>query len=233
MIFVKKLFKSLSLFVLALNFRTKSDAFDSFSKKKKIDNEIYKIIDRNTQRRNFFNHLHQTVRKSFISKSLPRHFYTTNMKIDNPSWISGFVDGEGCFSISFSKREKLTTGIEVRPSFSIGQKADSVKALENIKNFFDCGSIRYSPRDGCYKYEIRSISEIIKKIIPHFEKYPLQTQKKNDFDTFARICKDINQNKHLNADVLKTMIKDAYTMNKAGKRKYSFEEIIKHIEEKN
>jgi hypothetical protein len=24
----------------------------------------------------------------------------------NPFWVPGFVDGEGCFSVSFSKRDK-------------------------------------------------------------------------------------------------------------------------------
>jgi hypothetical protein len=231
MIFFKKLFKPLLAFLITLSFRTKSAAFEPSLQKTKTNDEIHKIIDRKIEKRNFINNLHQMSRKSLMANNAK--YFSTIMKIDNPSWISGFVDGEGCFSISFNKREKLTTGVEVRPSFSIAQKADSVKALENIKNFFDCGSIRYSARDGCYKYEVRSINEIVGKIIPHFEKYTLKTQKKNDFETFSRICKDINQNKHLNANELKTIIKDAYTMNKAGKRKYSYEEIIKHIEEKN
>ena len=36
--------------------------------------------------------------------------------MDISSYISGYVDGEGCFTVSFSPRRKLRTGWEVRPS---------------------------------------------------------------------------------------------------------------------
>jgi hypothetical protein len=36
-------------------------------------------------------------------------------------YISGYVDGEGCFSVSFTKRTKFLVGWETKPSFSISQ----------------------------------------------------------------------------------------------------------------
>jgi hypothetical protein len=36
-------------------------------------------------------------------------------------WLSGFTDGEGCFSISFTKNSRFNFKLEVRPSFSLGQ----------------------------------------------------------------------------------------------------------------
>ena len=45
------------------------------------------------------------------------------------SYISGYVDGEGCFTISYSPRIKLRTGWEVRPSFSVSQNADRSEVL--------------------------------------------------------------------------------------------------------
>lgn len=153
------------------------------------------------------------------------------IKTDQSEWIREFTDGEGCFAVSFNKREKLTTKVEARPSFSISQKSHSLKALENVKNFFNCGAICYSARDDCYKYEVRNLTEIVKKIIPHFEKYPLETAKNLDFKIFATICKDMNQGKHLNASGMKKIIKESYTMNSSGKRKYSCEEITKHVKD--
>ena len=39
-------------------------------------------------------------------------------------YLSGYTDGEGSFIISFSPREKLKVGIEVRPSFAVAQRKD-------------------------------------------------------------------------------------------------------------
>lgn len=144
-------------------------------------------------------------------------------------YVTGFVDGEGCFSISFTIRSKLKSGIEVRPSFSIGQNRRSLPVLERIHAYFGCGAIRFSRHDQTFKYETRSIGEIRKRIIPHFQKYPLQTNKLHDFATFAWICDEIAASRHLNKDTLVAIIDRAYTMNECGKRKYTKEELLKIV----
>ena len=145
------------------------------------------------------------------------------------SYITGFVDGEGCFMISFNKREKLVTGIEVRPSFSIGQNKRNLKILELIRDYFGCGAIRFSKKDQCYKYEVRSIGDLRKKIIPHFQKYPLKTDKKNDFQIFSCICDLVASSKHLNKEYLEEIIEKAYQMNESGKRKYKKDVLLRIV----
>lgn len=145
------------------------------------------------------------------------------------SWIVGFTDGEGCFSISFSLREKLKYKIEVRPSFSISQNKESLIALEKIKNYFNCGGIRYSRKYRTYKYEVRCIKDIHTIIIPFFRENTLQTQKLNDFLYFSEICNLINSNHHLSKDGLIKVIEIAYKMNKSGKRKYSKEYLLSYL----
>jgi len=51
-------------------------------------------------------------------------------------------------------------------------------------------------------YSIRSLDEIIKIIIPHFEKYPLITLKQSDFIIWKMIVELMNKGKHLNEDGL-------------------------------
>lgn len=146
------------------------------------------------------------------------------------SWyITGFVDGEGCFSLSFTQRSKMKMGIEVRPSFMIGQNKNSLELLQEIAEYFGCGSIRFSKFDQLYKYEVRSLDEIRKKIIPHFKKYPLKTSKQDDFDKFVEICDDIAACLHLNEEGLENIINKAYSMNKSGKRKYTHEQLLQMI----
>lgn len=147
--------------------------------------------------------------------------------MDFPSYVTGFIDGEGCFSVSFNFREKLKTKIEVRPSFAIGQNMRSLKLLKRIQKYFDCGSIRFCKNDQCYKLETRNIDDLRNKIIPHFIKFPLMTCKKQDLEIFSDICKKITEGKHLNPKHLKEIIELSYKMNGFGKRKYKKEELLR------
>src|SRR2546427_2110037 len=58
------------------------------------------------------------------------------------AYISGYADGEGCFTVSISPRAKLLMGWEVRPSFSVSQNGDRVEVLHAFQAYFGCGSIR-------------------------------------------------------------------------------------------
>jgi len=147
----------------------------------------------------------------------------------NIYWIVGFVDGEGCFHISFNKKSSMPCGLEVRPSFSISQKAHSLQSLENIKDFFNCGGIRFDRRDGTFKFEVRSIKDIKECILPFFSKYELLTKKSYDFETFKKICIMILEGQHLNILGLTEIIELSYTMNGSGKRKYTKEELLTFI----
>ena len=57
------------------------------------------------------------------------------------SWITGFTDGEGCFSVSLIKNKTTKLGWQVFPEFVVTQGEKSLTALELIKNYFGCGKI--------------------------------------------------------------------------------------------
>jgi hypothetical protein len=149
--------------------------------------------------------------------------------MDFNSFVSGFTEGEGCFCISFNRRAKMKTNIEVRPSFSISQNKRNLELLKLINQHFKCGAIRFSKSDQNYKFEVRSIKELVKTIIPFFDKYPLLGIKRNDFLNFKEVCMMIYQNQHLNPDNLKKIIQLSYQINYSGKRKYKKEELLKHM----
>ena len=146
------------------------------------------------------------------------------------SWyVTGFVDGEGCFCVSFNLRSRFVTGIEVRPSFMVAQNKRSVEVLKEIKSYFGCGGLRFVNSDQTYKYEVRKTLDLIKKVIPHFEKFPLKTSKRKDFEKFRTICELVYQSKHLNTKYLEEIINLAYEMNASGKRKYTKEELLRNL----
>ena len=117
-------------------------------------------------------------------------------------WIVGFVDGEGCFSVSIVRNERLKNGWQVFPEFVVTQGKKSLFALEELKEFFKCGKIfintRYdNHREPLYRYCVRSADDIREKIIPFFQKYPLRTAKRDDFARFVTILKIMKSGVHV------------------------------------
>lgn len=154
--------------------------------------------------------------------------------IEENSWLAGFADGEGCFSISFNLREKMNHGLEIKPSFSISQKRDRENVNRDllfwIKNFFEGGSVRLSRSDQTWKYETRNIKHLVDKIIPYFENNELKTSKKNDFARFKRVCFLIKSKHHLSNVGVKEIIETSSLMNSSGVRKFSKEFLLRLLD---
>ena len=159
-------------------------------------------------------------------------YNTPALKRDLANYFSGYVDGEGCFSVSFSKRPKLLVGWEVKPSFCVGQNYDRREVLDLMMSYFGCGHIRRDWSDRTLKYEVRRLDDLLKKVIPHFKDFPLRSAKQKDFLRFAEICEKINKLEHLKKDTLRVIMRDAYTMNGSGKRKRPLGTLLRSLEKK-
>jgi hypothetical protein len=142
------------------------------------------------------------------------------------AYISGYVDGEGCFTVSISPRAKLRVGWEVRPGFSVSQNGDRAEVLKAIELYFGCGSIRPDRSDRTLKWETRRLEDILDKVIPHFDRYPLLSGKRYDFDRFAAVCQLMAAAAHHRRDGLVEIVELASGMNPSGKRRYQPEAIL-------
>jgi hypothetical protein len=140
--------------------------------------------------------------------------------VDLPSYISGYVDGEGCFTVSISPRPTLRVGWEVRPSVSVSQNGDRSEVLLAIQEYFGCGSLRPDRSDLTLKWETRRLSSILSSVVPHFRLYPLQSGKRRDFELFAAICERMARGEHREAGGLREIVRMAGAMNPSGKRGY-------------
>lgn len=138
----------------------------------------------------------------------------------DPNYISGYVDGEGSFLVSFSPREKILIGLEARPSFSVSQRQDRSEVLYLMKSYFGCGTIRFSRRDQTKRYEVRSLKDLIERVIPHFRKFPLLSSKNKDFRLFLKICEMMKEGRHKTRNGLVKIIDIALKMNVNGSRIY-------------
>lgn len=130
-------------------------------------------------------------------------------------WITGFVDGEGCFSIGFVKqndrkeidhiRHGYKMGFQVLHDFVVTQGARSLTSLKMIQDFFGVGKIYINRRhddhkEHLYRYVVHNRKDLIQVIIPFFQRYPLRTAKQSDFEKFVQCVNMMNRNEHLTKD---------------------------------
>ena len=133
-------------------------------------------------------------------------------------WISGFVDGEGCFHVGINKMPKMTLGWQVLPEFRIVQHKRDLEVLKRIERFFDCGCVRRNHGDR-FELRVRGLKDL-NMIVAFFDKTPLFTKKKNDFLLFKEIISLMNDGEHLRKDGLLRIAILSSKMNRRKKSKY-------------
>jgi len=104
--------------------------------------------------------------------------------------------------------------------------SDRAEVLLEIQEYFECGTIRPDRSDKTMKFEVRSISNLVNSVIPHFERYPLRSSKQRDFEFFARVCQLVRAGGHLTPDGFHKVVELATQMNGSGRRKYCATEML-------
>ena len=154
---------------------------------------------------------------------------TKHQKDVDPWWIVGFVDGEGCFSVSINRNELATptNGWQIQPVFQVSQHRDNRDVLEALRTFFGAGTVRSKgPASVVDVFVIYSTIQLLETIIPFFQEHPLRV-KRRDFEIFARIARDVRSRRHHRPEVFEELVRLAYSMNARGKqRKRSIGEIL-------
>jgi hypothetical protein len=140
-------------------------------------------------------------------------------------WIIGYVDGEGCFSVSLFRNKTTKFGWQVFPEFVVTQGEKSKKSLEILLKFFKCGKVFVNKRydnhnENLYRYCVRSKKDLTEIIIPFFNKNRLKTAKKEDFKIFAKIVAMMNDNEHSKLSGMKKIAKMIEKMNHKKSSKF-------------
>jgi len=109
----------------------------------------------------------------------------------DPNWVVGFVDGEGCFSVSVHRNLNVrrTGGWQLHPVFHVYQHQDHRGVLEALVTFFGTGRLRpKGPQSSVLTYAVDSLAEIAAAVLPFFDRHPLRV-KEADFRRFAAIVR--------------------------------------------
>lgn len=153
---------------------------------------------------------------------------SSNKKL-NPYYITGFVDGEGCFLINVQRRSYLKLGYSVSLMFKILLHPRDKELLEKIQIFFKVGNI-YTRKEGHVEYVVSSLKDI-EVIINHFDSYPLITHKWSDYQLFRQTFELIKRKEHLTIEGLKKVLSFKAVFNEGlpNQLKTAFPDIIPHI----
>lgn len=124
-----------------------------------------------------------------------------------PWFITGFVDAEGCFSISVIKDPRYKVGFRVETLFSISLHKKDLAILKLIQAFFGgVGNINFETKRDVVSYKIRSKSKLAKVLFAHFDLFPLITQKRADYLLFKEAFELISNKGHLTLEGLKEIL---------------------------
>ena len=147
-----------------------------------------------------------------------------------PSWIVGFVDGEGCFSVSLHKNERYATrsfGWQINPTFHLYQHEGHRDILEAVRQHFGVGRIASKgPGSSVLTYSVQRRSDVAQVIVPFFEQHQLLV-KARDFEAFAEVVAGLSRGEHFTRVGFERLVRRAYPMNEHGKqRARRIEEIL-------
>ena len=147
-----------------------------------------------------------------------------------PAWIAGFVDGEGCFSVSLHRNERFASrsfGWQINPTFHVYQHQRHRFILEALRDTFGVGRIvSKGPGSSVLTYSVQRRKDVSGIILPFFERHPLHV-KAHDLENFARIVDGLSRGEHFTYAGFERLVRLAYSMNGAGKqRSRTIEEIL-------
>src|SRR5215471_20822971 len=130
----------------------------------------------------------------------------------NPWWVVGFVDGEGCFSVSIHRNQlaKSTHGWQLHPVFHVYQHEEHGDVLEHLVITFGCGRIRgKGPNSRVKTFAVDSLIDLHERVIPFFEQHPLIVKRK-DFEKFGEIVESMIRKEHLCDEGFERCVRLAY-----------------------
>jgi hypothetical protein len=139
--------------------------------------------------------------------------------------ISGIIDGDGSFFISFKKNGIIKTG------FNITNDKHSRPLLEKIQSkFLGIGSINEGTKNELV-YTITGLNQIVDILIPFINENPLYSERSLHYEKFRKVSMLLKNESPLRFESKLEIVDLCYNMNKNGKhRLYSKAEYIELLE---
>jgi hypothetical protein len=125
----------------------------------------------------------------------------------HPYFVTGFSDAESSFIVSVSHNSKHLLNWAVSSKFVIGLHIAELPLLLSIQEFF--GGIGFITKDTTNNrafFTVNKLDDLVNIIIPHFNSFPLLTQKRLDFILWSKIVNIMYKQEHLTEKGLQEII---------------------------
>ena len=119
----------------------------------------------------------------------------SDISIKDPQWLAGFASAEGCFLVKITKAVTHRSGYQVSLIFKLVQHSRDEQLIRSLVNYLGCGTI--SLFDSAVEYRVTRFGDLTDKIIPLFQKFPIQGVKFLDYKDFVRVLELMNNKLHL------------------------------------
>lgn len=105
-----------------------------------------------------------------------------------PQYVSGLVDGEGCFVLGFRRDKKYRRKGQPEyfywtVEFAILLRGDDWELLEKVRNTLGCGGVSVS--ETAAQYRVYGIEDLKHKVVPFFAENRIYGKKGKDFTLWA------------------------------------------------
>ena len=147
-------------------------------------------------------------------------------------YFAGFVDGEGCFYVGFSRRKDLPLNWQIITEFHLSQNPGGKNILEAFRDRIGCGYIKpnhpNNPKDRIWVLVVKDRSDIKERLLPFFSSHPLHSQKAFDLNVFRQTLGMIERKEHLRRNGFRKIVKLVFKTNRKTAKRYS-QEILLNI----
>jgi hypothetical protein len=132
-------------------------------------------------------------------------------------WVTGFVDGEGCFYVGINPHREMRSGFQVLPEFTVVQHERDEQLLHALQSFFGCGVVRTNHGDR-KAFRVRGKDNLQLRVIPFFQEHPLRSKKRFDFERFREVLSMMEMGVHLTTSGIAVIREIASQMNRGQSR---------------
>ena len=142
--------------------------------------------------------------------------------------MAGFVDGEGCFSVSIHPHPSAPHGWLIHPVFQVYQHRDNADILDAMRHFFGCGTVTSKgPNSSVMTFSVYSKKDLLERVIPFFDQHSLVAGKYYDYLRFREVVMRMHRKEHLRTDGFEQIVRTAFEMNARGKqRKHRMDDVL-------
>ena len=155
-------------------------------------------------------------RSTIYRVNSPIRLFSTQVNIRklNPWFISGFTDAEGSFLLEIRRDSTCRAGWLIVARFSITLHQRDLELLQSIQAYFGGVGRISTGGKNTLSYRINSQMDIKRWVLPHFDRYPLITEKQADYLLFREAVKLVSKKVHLTIEGINTIVGIRASLNK-------------------